>query len=213
MGQNLQPPPFLKKKKFRRKKKGNQKSLSLEEIKAALTASASGGLRRGAARGSRSGRPAPPAASASSSRSHCLSFRPGAAPVPQPRHDPASFRKAKTLGGETRHLPHPPARRGARGGGGAAPAEDGAVPARPGSRRQVTGLRGGRRVRAGGAAGALRGFSRGSKLPGDRSHRGPCPASPSSHSSSRPFCPCSTHPAENRTGVSETGRSSREGYG
>ncbi|XP_027541268.1 putative protein FAM90A2P isoform X2 [Neopelma chrysocephalum] len=185
MGQNLQPPPFLKKKKFRRKKKGNQKSLSLEEIKAALTASASGGLRRGAARGSRSGRPAPPAASASSSRSHCLSFRPGAAPVPQPRHDPASFRKAKTLGGETRHLPHPPARRGARGGGGAAPAEDGAVPARPGSRRQ----------------------------PGDRSHRGPCPASPSSHSSSRPFCPCSTHPAENRTGVSETGRSSREGYG
>ncbi|XP_039245046.1 uncharacterized protein LOC113989805 [Pipra filicauda] len=52
--------------------------------------------------------------------------------------------------------PAPPASsrpaRGVHGGGGAAPAEDGAVPARPGSRRQVTGLRGGRRVRAGGAA-------------------------------------------------------------
>ncbi|XP_050163993.1 translation initiation factor IF-2-like [Myiozetetes cayanensis] len=81
-------------------------------MKAALTASASGGLQRGAAQGSRSGRPAFPAASATSSRSRCLSLRPGAAPAPQPRHDPAASRKAKPLGGETRHLLHPAARRG-----------------------------------------------------------------------------------------------------
>ncbi|XP_032553883.1 uncharacterized protein LOC116791717 [Chiroxiphia lanceolata] len=106
------PPSSKKKNTGGKKRKKKKKKLKSGGIKAALTASASGGLRRGAARGSQSGRPALPAASSSSSRSCCLSFRPGAAPTPQPRHDPAATRKAKPLGGETRHLPHPPARRG-----------------------------------------------------------------------------------------------------